>query len=356
MIKFNLFTTPRHVFGSLSVVIKMLGCSVCMRIVHFAILCALFVVGLSSCKTEDVASTAAATLVANQNDIQTYVAGKDFQTYLVSQGMSATTTSSGLYVASTQPNSATVVDNYGSEVEFNYVLYVLNGPSNGVTSTTATSTTAISTTTVTAKKVDSLYATTSVFFPLFSGSMKAGLEEGLRRMHEGEKTILIMPSILAYGSGASTDGSIPANSPVRFDVKLIRARTENQQINEYLAANSLTPTKVTSSGLRLIKTLSATSGDTIKATSSVTINYVARQLRAKTAVGFDSTKAGVDPYNLAGFKEGLVGLKAGEKATFIFPSSIGFGSTGLLDKTTNLYKVAPNTPLRFDVEVIKINL
>ncbi|GAB2525285.1 FKBP-type peptidyl-prolyl cis-trans isomerase [Spirosoma aerophilum] len=325
-----------------------------MRILHFILLGALLLSGLASCKQENIdATNTASTLLANQADIKTYTSTPAFQSYIVSQGMSATTTSSGLYFATTQPNSATTVDNYGKEVEFNYTLYVLNGPSNGA-STTVTSGTTTSPVAITAVKVDSAFASTSAFFPLFEKSLKPGLEEGLRRMHEGEKAILIMPSLLGYGG--VTNGNVPANSPIRFDVTLKRARTEAQQINEYMAANKLTPTRVTTSGLRFIKTLSVATGDTIKANSTVTINYVAKQLRAQTAVGFDSTKAGVDPYNLVGFKEGLVGMKVGEKATFIFPSSIGFGTKGLVNTETGLYKVAPNTPLRFDVEVVKINL
>lgn len=291
--------------------------------------------GMVSCKTQNVDTAgAAATLVANLATINTYATSQ-------SPPLSGTSTTSGLYFMSAKPSSSTVVPAFGKEVEFTYTLSVLTSSTTNVG-------------VVTVKKVDSVYAQTPTFVPLFDGVLKAGLQEGLLLMHEGESAILLVPAKLAFGEVASTDGSIPANSPVRFDVTLNRARTEDQQISEYIATNKLTFTETTSSGLRFVRTQTSATGDSVKtavsAGKTVTIRYVGRQLHAKTALGFDSTGTGLNQYNVPGFNEGLNKLRVGDKATLLFPSSIGYSKNGLIEN--KLYKVAPYAPLRYDVEVV----
>ncbi|MVM30851.1 FKBP-type peptidylprolyl isomerase [Spirosoma sp. HMF4905] len=294
--------------------------------------------GLASCKTQEVDPSVATTYASNIKDITDYATSK---------GMSGTSTSSGLYYVVTKASSSTVIPAYGQELEFTYTLSVLSR---------STSNTAV----VTSTKVDSAYATNPTFIPFIKGALKAGLEEGLLAMHEGDQVVLLMPSILAYGDVISSDGLVPANSPVRFDVTLNRTRTEDQQMDEYVAATGLSLTQTTTTGLRFFLTTPSATGDSVKTALdnglTLTVKYVGKQLHAKTAVGFDSTTTSLSKSNLAGlvagFSEGLVKLKVGDKATFLFPSSIGYSTGGLVDKSTGFYKVAPYAPLRYDVEVI----
>ncbi len=293
--------------------------------------------GMASCNTDNVdPSGSVATLQENLATINTYATSK---------GLSGTSTASGLYFVSSKPSSSTVVPAFGKELEFTYTLSVL---------TSSTSNVGV----VTAKTVDSTYARTAAFVSFFEGVLKTGLQEGLLLMREGESAILLVPSKLAFGEPGSLADSIPANTPVRFDITLNRARTEDQQISEYIAANKLTFTETTASGLRFVKTQTSTAGDSVKtavsAGKTVTIRYVGRQLHAKTALGFDSTGTGLNQYNVPGFNEGLNKLRVGEKATLLFPSSIGYGKDGFVDTATKLYKVAPYAPLRYDVEVISV--
>lgn len=313
--------------------------SIFMRIIHFAIFSALVLGGLAACQKQsvDAGGDTASTYTANVTDVKNYA---------ISKGLSGTTSSSGLFFLSTKPGSSTVVPAYGQEIEFNYKLYVLNGPSNtGTTSTTV----------VTDKLVDSVYATTSAFFPFFAGSLKAGLEEGILKMHEGESAILIMPSLLAFGSVASSDGTIPANSPVRFDVSLKRARTEDQQINDYITANKLVVTEKTATGVRFIKTKENPTGATPAAGQIITLNYAGKLLRATSGfaggTGTDTKTIGTTKY-VPGFEEGLAKLKVGEKATVIFPSSLGYGSTGAAQN--GIYVIPPYSPISFDLEVVSV--
>lgn len=301
---------------------------------HIAIFSALLLGGMTSCSNTavDPSANASAVFAANTADIQTYVTSK---------AISGTTTTTGLYYALTKASSSTVTPAYGQELEFNYKLYVLNGPSNSTV-----------TSGVTDKLVDTAYATTSTFFPFFAGSMKPGLEEGLLKMHEGEQATLIMPSILAFGNIATTD--VPANSPVRFDVTLKRSRTEDQQIDEYIATNNLTVTGLTATGVRFILTKANPTGAVPKTGQTLTINFAGKLLRAAAGfangTGSDGSKVvGVSKY-VAGFEEGLAQLKVGEKATVIFPSSLGYGAAGAGQNGT--YVIPPYSPIRFDIELV----
>ena len=302
--------------------------------------------GLVSCKQEDISATTS-TFVANVTDINNYA---------ISKGISGSSTASGLYFAVTKASSSSVTAVYQDELEFTYKMYVLSGPSNS----TVTSATATSSTVVTDKLVDTVYARTPTFVPFFAGVLKAGLEEGLLKMNEGASVILLVPSTLAFGDVATTTsgGVVPANSPVRFDVTLNRARTETQRLNEYAASTGLSFT-TTSTGLRFALTKANPSGDSAVAVAqnkkglTLDIRYVGKQLYARNAIGFDSTGTGLNQYNNAGFKEALSRLRVGERATVLFPSLLGYGTSGLVvgesDKT---YKIPPYTPLRYDIEVV----
>lgn len=294
----------------------------------------LLIGGMVSCKNDiGLDTTAVAILDSNKIDILTYA---------TSEKLKGTMTASGLYYALNKPGTSAVTPAYGQELEFTYTLYLLKGPSN---------TTAV--TGVTDQFIDS--TKTPVFYPFFAHSLPPGLEEGFLRMHEGDQVILLIPSALAFGNVATVTPAIPANSPVRYDLTLNRTRTEDQQIDDYIAANKLSVTEKTSTGLRFIKTKSVDSTTKFPtAAQTLTIKYKGKLLR--TASAFDSTGNGIYSTTLgksaiAGFNEGLAKLKQGEKATLIFPSGQGYKETG----TTNSkgeYIIPPYAPLRFDIELI----
>ena len=172
-------------------------------------------------------------------------------------------------------------------------------------------------------------------------------------MREGEKATLLIPSYLGYNDQA-VNASLPAYSVVRFDVQLKRSRTEDQQIDEYIAAQKLAVTEKTTSGLRFIKTADNPAGAAPTIGQTLTIRYKGKQLRSASA--FDSTGTGTFDAVLGqnrfikGFEEGLAKMKVGEKATIIFPSSIGYDKQGSVQN--NRYVITPYAPLRFDLEVV----
>ncbi|AQG81644.1 FKBP-type peptidyl-prolyl cis-trans isomerase [Spirosoma montaniterrae] len=287
---------------------------------RFFLLGLLLTGGLASCSQQDVGITDEEIFQSNKADIERYASSK---------GLSTTATASGLYYAVKQPSSSTVTPAVGQEVEFTYTLSVLSN-NNG---------------TVTDRFVDSAYATRPRYLHL--ANVSSGLSEGLARMREGEQAILLLPSVYAFGRDGAGNGVVPPNAPVRIDVLLRRTRTEDQQINEYLTANNLRPTEVTVRGVRFIKTLSIPTGAAPSNGQRLSVRYRGQLLREKSA--FDSTGTGLYTttigQSVAGFDEGLSKLRVGEKATIIFPSAMGYGSSG---RGT----IPPYAPMRFDIELV----
>ncbi|GAB3503144.1 FKBP-type peptidyl-prolyl cis-trans isomerase [Spirosoma knui] len=58
-----------------------------------------------------------------------------------------------------------------------------------------------------------------VQFPIGVGQVIPGWEEGVMKMHKGEKATLIIPSVLAYGPRGNQ--GIPPNSVLLFDIELV---------------------------------------------------------------------------------------------------------------------------------------
>jgi FKBP-type peptidyl-prolyl cis-trans isomerase len=122
------------------------------------------------------------------------------------------------------------------------------------------------------------------------------------------------------------------------------AGPEEDQIENYLKAKKITITEKTNSGLRYILKTPG-NGTALKAGQNVTVNYVGKLLSDKQ---FD---AGTFSFILGagrvvgGFDEGIAKMKIGEKSTIIFPSKLGYGSSGS-------GPIPGNSPLLFEIEVV----
>jgi FKBP-type peptidyl-prolyl cis-trans isomerase len=122
--------------------------------------------------------------------------------------------------------------------------------------------------------------------------------------------------------------------------------TEEEQITAYIAKKGFTVTETTASGLRYIRTLANVSGASLKIGQTISVKYTGKLLTDKQ---FDSGSfafvlggGGV----IKGFDEGIAKMKIGEKATLIFPSSLGYGSSGIGSD------IPGYAPLLFDIEVV----
>ncbi|WP_448702613.1 FKBP-type peptidyl-prolyl cis-trans isomerase [Mucilaginibacter sp. AW1-3] len=137
---------------------------------------------------------------------------------------------------------------------------------------------------------------------------------------------------------------------------------EPGKIKKYIESNKLTAT-TTASGLNYVIT---TPGDNVKPAvgDTVVANYVGKFLNGKV---FDTSLQDVasknkmppsHPYQpmrvavgahaiIPGLDEGMMLLSKGAKATFVIPSSLGYGEQGG-------GPIPPSSPLVFDIEVISI--
>lgn len=184
-------------------------------------------------------------------------------------------------------------------------------------------------------------------------------DEPLKWIRVGESAVFLLPSYLAFGAQAInyTEGTqtktLPAYSPVRLDLKLISSKTEDEQIDQYVADKKLTVTEKTTTGLRFIRTQANPTGILPITGQTVTVKYSGMLIRSTTP--FDP---GTNPLILTlgrnevvpGFEEGVRKLRVGEKATIIFPSLQGYGAPGRLQG--NRYVIPPYAPLIFNLEVI----
>ena len=120
---------------------------------------------------------------------------------------------------------------------------------------------------------------------------------------------------------------------------------EDDQIASYLTSKNLTVTEKTASGLRYIVTKANPMGAALKAGQNINVNYGGTFLSGKS---FDS---GNFSFVLGagrvvkGFDEGIAKMRVGEKAIIIFPSTLGYGSSGS-------GSIPANSPLVFDIEVV----
>ena len=124
---------------------------------------------------------------------------------------------------------------------------------------------------------------------------------------------------------------------------------EEDQIKNYIKSKKLIVTDSSTVGLRFILTKPNPTGAKLILGQSISVNYAGRFIAGKkTDNEFDSGKftfALGQKEVVDGFDKGIAKMKVGEKATLIFPSSLGYGSSGQ-------GSIPANTPLLFDIEVI----
>lgn len=95
-------------------------------------------------------------------------------------------------------------------------------------------------------------------------------------------------------------------------------------------------------------------GATASATSTVSVNYTGWLYNDKATdfKGSQFDKGTIPPITLgagkliAGFEQGVVGMKVGGKRTVLIPSSLGYGATG------SGSVIPPNAGLVFEIELV----
>ena len=168
----------------------------------------------------------------------------------------------------------------------------------------------------------------------------------LAHIKEGEQAVMAIP-----GTSQSFAG-LPAYTPLKVLIKDYVVRSQNDQIEEYIAKKKLAVTSQEANGLRYIR-INPGTGDIPTSGQVVKLKYTGRFLNG---FAFDGNMARTDSFSVTiggtstviGFQMGIEKMRLGERAILVFPSPIGYGEKGSGSTIPGF------TPLAFEIYVAKI--
>jgi peptidylprolyl isomerase len=183
-------------------------------------------------------------------------------------------------------------------------------------------------------------------FVLNSGSFIKGTDEGIVGMKTGGVRTMIIPAALAYGEAGI--GFIPPNTDLKVVIDLLEVK--DKVVAKMWDVDS-TLFKTTPSGLKYA-IITQGEGPAVEAGKVVTVQYSGY---LSDGTMFDSSVERDEPIQfvvgqgqvIPGWDEGFLLLKKGDKARFIVPPQLGYG-------TMQLEKIPANSTLIFDIEIINI--
>lgn len=263
-----------------------------------------------------------------ENDIEatTKKNAQEIADYISSKNLKMTGTGTGLFYSVDKSSTGANVK-VGDEVTFHYTLSLLNGTKFDSTSKLKN------------EPAKLTYGASNII---------AGLAEAISILKEGERGTFLLPSAIAFGTQSSA--VVPANSNIRVDLEIVKLRSEDQIIDDYVVATKIPLTEKTATGLRFLRTLEVPAGKQLTAGLNASVKYTG--FLASNGKQFDTGQFNVllgSNSVVKGFEEGLLKMKVGEKATLVFPSSLGYGTTG------SGATIPPYSPLIFSVEIVNAN-
>jgi FKBP-type peptidyl-prolyl cis-trans isomerase len=146
---------------------------------------------------------------------------------------------------------------------------------------------------------------------------------------------------------------------------------DNDTIQSYIRRNGyLNSVQQSATGLAIV-TLTQGAGTPITAGKQVRVKYIGRFLGNSYSNSlfppngiFDNSSenhsdcgcaiftAGASP--LAGFNEGMLQLREGDRKVLLIPSRLAYGPTGQANAANTGYTIPPDAVLAFDIEVLNI--
>ena len=256
--------------------------------------------------------------------------------YIKQNNLTATKTEEGLYFIQTKIVPTGQAPLTGDEVKYHYVTRRLDGVITDSTNSAGN------------------IPETVILNGLSTRNITLGRYAGLLKLKQGEEGSVLVPSYLDGGRIGTL--LLPQYAPVRYDLRVMSVRTENQQIEEYIKANNITVTTKTDDGLRVSVTQARPDSIAITTGKTVTLKYKGKLLNGGI---FD---LGATPLTVRigekqvvpGFEAALTKLRAGEKAVVIFPSALGYGVTPKNQTSASTVAILPYSPLLFEIEVTKV--
>lgn len=181
-------------------------------------------------------------------------------------------------------------------------------------------------------------------FSLGMGEVIRGWDQGILGMKEGGERTLLIPSRLAYGAQGAGN-VIPPNADLKFTVKLLRILPRAK-----------------------VETLTEGKGETVVPGDALEFHFKGMLADGKV---FDSTYERQQPLQvelsslaLLGLKQGLLGMKVGEKRRITIPPDLGFGVEGaprqdMKDESGKVVQakgsfIPGGATISFEVELLRI--
>lgn len=189
-------------------------------------------------------------------------------------------------------------------------------------------------------KIDSnVTSATPYVFVLGAGIALKGLDQGVSGMKIGGQRTMILPASLAFGATASA--AVPANSGLVFDVQL----TDVQALAEAPAFGTVDTMVGTGA--------TAVSGTTANVKYSAYLYSSAAADHKGVLVDTNTTATTNFAFTLgagkviAGFDQGVTGMKVGGKRTITMPSTLAYGTSGS-------GSIPGNSGMIFTIELISV--
>ena len=274
----------------------------------------------------------------------------EIRQYVSNRGIKADSTKSGLFysVQNARPNA--VKPQIGDEITIQYVAQRLDGVI--IDSTLKTS--------------PFVYirvpgAGTAGYFFQSVPSLEELLTTGVEKVREGDRVSLFVPWSLR-STTVAVSLLAPLYIPLRYDLDILKVRNEARQIQDYLALKKLPKMEINNDSLRFVKTVLRPDSAQVKVGDEVIVRYTGRfvsndrlfesnLITGATLTVADPTTANRGGGFVKGFNDGVAKLKYGEKAIIIFPSTLGYGSSG---SNNGKGTVIPSyAPLYFEIELVR---
>lgn len=188
-------------------------------------------------------------------------------------------------------------------------------------------------------------------------AMIVGVQEGLLTMRPGGKRRLFIPADLAYGAVGAAPAVEP-NEPLYYEVQLVEVSGEPLQPDgkevRFQGASKLTGPKRTLPDGLLIEDLREGAGPVAGKEARVAVHYMLWLSDGKL---LESSRAMRTPqaFNLgkheviAGWEEGIPGMKVGGLRRLTIPPQLGYGAKG------SGLRIPPNSTLVFEVELLMVD-
>ncbi|MGE5424509.1 MAG: FKBP-type peptidyl-prolyl cis-trans isomerase [Syntrophothermus sp.] len=201
-----------------------------------------------------------------------------------------------------------------------------------------------------------------------------GIDEAIGTLHKGSKAIVIVPSSMGFADKGQGN-LVPPYATLIYNVEIVdvmsKAEAEKEQAeiqqkkeqemakskaeetlkrDEYLKSKNITA-KPTADGLYYIEKVKGTGAQAV-AGKTVKVHYTGTLL---DGTKFDSSVDRNEPFEfvlgqgqvIKGWDEGIAMMKVGGKATFIIPSTLGYGER-------DMGVIPPFSTLVFDVELLDV--